>query len=203
MSWNLWAYYNRDGWRPWRSPLHLLGEIDCTSVVDEICPATPAEQVEYWRDHIRRSYPEWWDSDAVPVSWFVDGGTVFESSPDCPTIARWRAAGDSTTETFSDVYTRPRWVGHDGRPIGLLRSWGDLPRSYDGFAGFSRAYGFVPAHTAYVPVRTWHPWADDPRSAGPSVPCLRCGRPLSDPVSVGAGHGPWCARKALAGAHSG
>lgn len=30
------------------------------------------------------------------------------------------------------------------------------------------------------------------------VPCLRCGLPLTDPISVTAGIGPCCARKARA-----
>jgi hypothetical protein len=55
--------------------LWLYPELDCSSCIQEIMPASGEEQLDYFVDYIRRQYPHQWDADAVPIYWTVCGET--------------------------------------------------------------------------------------------------------------------------------
>src|SRR5262249_15250521 len=66
--------------------LWLYPELECSSCVDD-CDGNGEDQLAYYCEYIRTRYPQWWESDAVPIYWSVIGdGDGFGSETAVPPI---------------------------------------------------------------------------------------------------------------------
>lgn len=126
-----------------KTPLQLYPELDLSSCVDDCWDDDGETQLDYYVDYVTRNHPEWLDSDAVPICWFVEGDGVFEAAPfqhlevAYPTVPiMW------DRENFLTHFTWP-WRMKNGHPERL--DWMRLPVRFDRFPLWAKALGWTPS----------------------------------------------------------
>ena len=92
----MFTYRRRDGSQV-VSPLWLRPELLLEPYVDEWCPSSGQSQLSFWVNSVKRSYPEEYEADAVPILWLVMPAAEF------PPYQKL----DWTQKTFLSHYTRP------------------------------------------------------------------------------------------------
>jgi hypothetical protein len=116
--------------------LYLYPELDCSSCVDDVHPASGEEQLRYYCDYIQRRYRQWWDADAVPIYWSVMGdgdGFGCEQAP----FHRGEEFGDRDVLT----YYYPPVNLRTGEQV----NWYRLPVINKRFPEFAAALGWLPS----------------------------------------------------------
>lgn len=122
-------------WHPgpeWEVHLTLFPEIDLEPYVEDLYDESGEDQFWYWVKKVQEKRPDEYAADAVPIHWYVDGGTVFESAPFQP---EGRCRGDN----FLSFYTWPVEDGHK------YVDWYSMPVVHDRFPKFAAALGWSPA----------------------------------------------------------
>src|SRR5262249_10587364 len=122
--------------------LWLYPELECSSCVDD-CDGNGEDQLAYYCEYIRTRYPQWWESDAVPIYWSVIGDGDGFGSETAPCAANLRVTERDDILT----YYYPPVDRKTGEPI----NWLTLPVANQRFPEFARALGWLPSpfqHTA-------------------------------------------------------
>jgi hypothetical protein len=107
-----WRFQSRDAEFERVTALWLYPELDCSSCVDDAEDQSGSGQLIVYIDHIRDRYPEWWESDAVPIYWAVRGDVIFEAAPHNAIVRR---------KNFLTVFTPPI-DAETGEPMNWLPS---------------------------------------------------------------------------------
>lgn len=121
------AYRRRDGSQV-VSNLWLSPELLLEPYVDEWCPSLGQSQLRFWVDLVRKSYPEEYEADAVPILWLVMPATEF------PPFQKL----EWTQDNFLSHYTQP----YDS--TGFL-DWFSLEVRHDRRPEFARQLGWKPS----------------------------------------------------------
>jgi predicted GIY-YIG superfamily endonuclease len=120
------------------STLWLYPELDLSSCVDDVYWADGQEQLEYYIDYVQSHEPEWWDGDAVPISWYVRGDNgIAEVAPFFSDPISRKVSGHH--ENFLTYFTWPTSVD-----TGESLDWFTLDIGYR-FEEFSKALAWSPA----------------------------------------------------------
>lgn len=138
----------RDGRIRRYDEIWLYPELECSSMVDDYCDRSGEDQLAEYVRYICREYPQYWEQDAVPIYWMVDGSPepgICETAPFHP-----QRPGMSFDEDFLTHCTWPR-----NPETGEGLDWFTLPVRYSRFPGFGKALGWVPSPMQpYAPLRS-------------------------------------------------
>jgi hypothetical protein len=133
-----WRFRSREGGFDRVTPLWLYPEIDCSSCVDEAEDQSGAGQLAYYVDYLQDHCPEWWDADAVPISWSVRGDGVYEYAP------------NKREENFL-TFWMPPCDARTGDPL----NWWRLPVRNSRLPAFGKALGWLPSpFEEFAPLRS-------------------------------------------------
>lgn len=129
-----WTFYFRQGGGARVGPLHLYGEIDCSSCVEDVYDQDGQTQFRHWLDYVRRHDPDRWTSGLVRIWWSIGGAGTHEAAP------VWDRDGSTydhacRESNFLHYYTWPR-----NAVTGERVDWGALPQQ-PRFPAFSEAAG--------------------------------------------------------------
>lgn len=131
--------------------LYLYPELDCSSCVDDVYPASGEEQLRYYVDYIRRSdrYVQWWNDDAVPIYWSVMEGST-ESGFGCEQAPFHHPDLADTDDVLTHYYPPTNLL--TGAQINWYTS---LPVINRRFPQLAKALGWLPAPgQLFAPLRS-------------------------------------------------
>lgn len=141
-----WVFHDRSGHRRHQPELWLYPELDGSSCVDDLWWTDDGEEeLDYYIDYVRRTQPDWWANDAVPIYWSV--APVHETAPFQEVWSK--ANGPTSWGDFLTYFTWPH------RPNGEPLDWFTLPVKNDRFPNFAKALNWLPAPLQpYAPLRS-------------------------------------------------
>lgn len=128
-----WEFQNLRSGFSRQVDLWLYPELECSAILGEYIDLAPQQQFDTYVDFLRRKYPKWIDSDAVPIIWFVAGPGVMEAAP-------LQGRSNALGEDFLSHFTWPYEVG-----TGESLDWFSLPVVNDRFPGFAEGLNWTPS----------------------------------------------------------
>lgn len=129
-------YSNRRYGRVRESSLFLYPEIDGSSCVDDCDSDDGFDQLDYFVDRVREWWPDKWEADAVPISWFVRSDAGENECEFAPFTNHPVMDG----RNFLDYFTWPVDIA-TGEPI----DWFKLPIRNERFPEFAKALDWTPS----------------------------------------------------------
>jgi hypothetical protein len=130
--------------------LWLYPELECSSCVQD-CDADGPAQLKYYVEYIKRKYPAWWESDAVPIYWSGRGEGSDQIFEEAPCGNEWMHARlDLEPKSILTEYSVPYDI-RTGEPI----NWWRLPVRNTRFPEFAKALGWLPSpFQQFAPLRS-------------------------------------------------
>lgn len=134
-----WTFSSRRTGNERTTELHLMPELDCSSMVDDYGYLDGEGQLQEYVEYLEENHPEWLQANAVPILWSVEGRATFENAP-FQEGQFGRASGRFPfREDFLTAYTWPY-----NEATGDMVDWFKLPFRYR-FPEFSEALGWTPS----------------------------------------------------------
>lgn len=119
--------------------LYLLGELDCSAMVDDYYELDGEGQLEQYVQYLGERYPQWLAADAVPILWTVAGKGTFEHAP----FQSGEFATGADGWPHADFLTEFTWP-YDAE-TGEQLDWFKLPVRIDRFPEFAQALDWLPS----------------------------------------------------------